>query len=70
LTQSLKMEEGEDQINFSVSYLDANPLARAVAIKTTSQVAVCTLSLFGSVYPEWFKILGLNDLLDRVRNGL
>lgn len=70
LTQSLKMEEGKDQINFSVSYLDANPLARDVAIKTTSQVAVCTLSLFGSVYPERFKILGLNDLLDHVRNGL
>lgn len=70
LMQTLKINESPDSIEFKSSYLDEDSVALRLALKTTAQVGVCTLSLFHAVYPERFNILGLTDLLDHVKVGL
>jgi hypothetical protein len=57
-------------LSLRATYLDSDSFALRLALKTTTQVGACTLSLFRAVYPERFDILGLTDLLRHVKVGL
>jgi len=70
LMQTLQINENADHVEFKSNYLDSDSVHLRRALKTTAQVGVCALSLFRSVYPERFDILGLTDLLRHVKDGL
>ncbi len=70
LMQTLQINENVDHIEFKSNYLDNNSAALRLALKTTAQVGVCTLSLFRNVYLKRFDILGLTDLLRHLKGGL
>ena len=67
---NLKMEKGSDQIRFKVKYMNPEPLALALALKTTARVGVCALGIFRCVYKERFDILGISVQLPTLRQGL
>lgn len=70
LMQVLKIDHGKDKVEFKNVYLDEDSTALRLAIKTTAQVGICTLSLFESIYPERFKILELCDAISHIKKGL
>lgn len=70
LMQTLQINESANHVELKSNYLDSDSFALRLALKTTTQVGACTLSLFCAVYPERFDILGLTDLLRHVKVGL
>jgi hypothetical protein len=51
-------------------YLEGDSIQLRLALKTTAQVGVCSLSLFRSIYKERFDILGVTGAIDHIKNGL
>ncbi len=71
LIQAFKMEKGEGRIEFQVGYLaGGDSPASLLALRRAAQVGVSVLSVFSLVYRERFDILGLNDTIRRLRQGL
>ncbi|OZB69550.1 MAG: hypothetical protein B7X30_12460 [Thiomonas sp. 13-64-67] len=70
LMQTLQINKSADRIAFKSNYLDKDSGALSAALKTTAQVGVCALSLFRVIYPGRFNIMGVTDLLRRVKVGL
>ena len=64
-----KTEEG-DSLKYTGSYLTGGSLPFQLALKTTAQVGVCSLRIFGNVYRERFEILQLTEQLRRLEVGL
>ncbi len=62
----LKREEIGDSVKFNLNYLDAKTSAHALCLKTTAQVGVASLALFGLVYKERFEILGLSEQIRKM----
>jgi hypothetical protein len=63
-------EKNADNVEFKTVYLEGNSEALRLALKTTAQVGVCTLSLFRSIYRERFDILGVTRALGHMKRGL
>jgi hypothetical protein len=70
LMQTLQINEGASNVEFKSNYLDGGTVALRLALKTTAQVGVCSLSIFRTIYPERFDILGLTDSLRQIKVGL
>ena len=70
LMQNLTMQEGEQSINFQFKYMNPDPLALGLAMKSTARVGVCVLGIFSHVYKTRFDLLGLSELLPSLRQGL
>ncbi len=70
LMQTLQINENDDPGEFKSNYLDGDSVYLREVLKTTVQVGACALSLFRSVNPERFDIIGLTDLLRHVKEGL
>ena len=58
LMQMLQIAEKAEHVEFKAIYLEGDSDQLRLALKTTAQVGVCTLSLFRSIYRERFDILG------------
>jgi hypothetical protein len=65
-----KMEEDNGQIRFEVAYQNASPLALGLALRTTARIGVCILGIFRLIFRERCDILGISELLPRLRHGL
>jgi len=70
LLQTLQINESDDHIQFKIVYLEGDSDQLKLSLKTTSQVGVCGLALFRSVYRERFNILDLTNMLDHIKKGL
>ena len=66
LFSSLTVEETEEAVEFEVAYLHGHGVPLDLALKTLSQVGVCSLRMFRLVFPERFDLLGLGQRLDHV----
>jgi hypothetical protein len=65
LTMLEKTEDG-----YRVNYLTGGTLPFQLALKTTAQIGVCSLRIFGNVYSERFDILQLKERLRQLETGL
>jgi hypothetical protein len=70
LMQNLAMQEGAENINFQFKYMNPDPLALGLALKSTARVGVCVLGIFSHVYKTRYDLLGLSELLPSLRQGL
>ena len=70
LMQTLKLAKQPAHVQFSVSYLQGNGVPLQLSLRTAAQIGVCTLSLFERVLPERFAILGINQELAQLKQGL
>lgn len=69
LTNS-KQEVGDDKVVFDIMYMNANPDAMKLALKTSAQVGVAVLKIFQKVFPHRFDILNITTLIKQVEQGL
>ncbi len=70
LWQVLQINEKAEQVEFKMIYLEGDSFQLRLALTTTAQVGVCSLSLFQSIYKERFNILGVTGAIDHIKNGL
>lgn len=70
LMQVLQLNESAEHVELKMNYLDGDSVRLRLALKTTAQVGVCSLTLFRSVYKERFDILGVTGAIDHIKNGL
>ncbi len=70
LMQVLQINEKVEPVEFKMIYLEGDSIQLRLALKTTAQVGVCSLSLFRSICKERFDILGVTGALDHIKNGL
>ncbi len=71
LMQVLNMKRANGNILFEVRYLTSGEeTAFGACFKTTAQVGVCGLDIFGIVFRERFQILGLTQDLDTLKKDL
>jgi hypothetical protein len=70
LMQVLQINEKVQDVEFKMIYLEGDSIRLRLALKTTAQVGVCSLSLFRSIYKERFDILGVTAAIDHIKNGL
>ncbi len=70
LMQTLELNGRGSQAHLTMNYLIGNTQALEMALKTSAQVGVCTLSLFQRVLSMRFAILGIDIELDKLRKGL
>lgn len=70
LMQVLQLNERAEHVEFKIIYLEGDSIQLRLALKTTAQVGVCSLSLFRSIYKERFDILGVTGAIDHIKNGL
>jgi hypothetical protein len=67
LMQALQINDQDENIEFMMIYLEGDTIQAKLALKTTAQVGVCSLSLFRSIYKERFDILGVTDAIDHIK---
>jgi hypothetical protein len=70
LMQTLQLNKRDKHVEFRVVYLEGDSVQLRLALKTTAQVGVCTISLFRPVYKERFDILGVTDVIEHIKKGL
>ena len=70
LMQILNIDKGEDRVEFKVAYLTEDTPALRLILKTTAQVGICTLDIFRLIFRERFDIVGITDMLNKLRRGL
>ncbi len=70
LSAHLRRQDGDDFVQFNYHYLDDNPLALQLALKTCLRVGIDCLKLFRLVYQERFDLLGLTQQIAGVSQGL
>lgn len=70
LMQSLRMEKNADGVQFQVAYLSDDTMAFRLLLKTVAQIGVSSLEIFRLVYRERFDIMGLTDMLQKLKQGL
>jgi len=70
LMQTLHIKEGEEQVEFKIVYLEGESDQLALALKTTAQIGVCSISLLRDIYKERYDILGVTNILDNLKKGL
>lgn len=70
LMQVLQINDKDKHIEFKMFYLEGDSIQLKLALKTTAQVGVCSLSLFRSIYKERFDILGVTCAINHIKRGL
>jgi hypothetical protein len=70
LMQVLQINEEVEPVEFKMIYLEGDSIQLRLALKTTAQVGVCSLSLYRSIYRDRFDILGVTGAIDHIKNGL
>ena len=70
LLTNLTKKKNDDSIKFELSYLTGKSPALALCLKTNAQVGVCSLLVFKLVFKERFDLLGISDILQKLRRGL
>lgn len=70
LTSLLRKSEDKDNIKFDLQYLSKYTPSFHLTMKTTVQVGLCALYIFGNIYRERFMILGIDKELDKLKTGL
>lgn len=70
LMQVLQLNESAEHVELKMNFLDGGSVQHGLALKTTAQVGVCSLTLFRSVYKERFDILGVTGAIDHIKDGL
>jgi len=70
LMGNLRMDKTTEEIKLKVMYLNPDPLALRLAMKSTARVGVCILGIFYQLYKERFDLLGLTAQLPTLRRGL
>jgi hypothetical protein len=68
LMQVLNMQRGADEIRLEVRYLSSgDEAAFGLCLKSTAQVGVCALDMFGIIFRERFEILSLMGELQTLK---
>lgn len=70
LMQTLHITEDDDSIEFKSNYLTDDDPSLRLCLKTTAQIGVCVLDIFRLIYKERFDLLGLTEILKRLKQGL
>jgi len=70
LTSNLRQTKGEGYIKFDLNYLTGNTPALHLCLRTNAQIGVCVLFIFRHVYRERYDILGISDMLEKLKKGL
>ena len=66
----VKQKKDKSKITFDSAYLIGNEPALQLAIKSSAQIGICSLSIFEKIYEKRFQILGLSDRINRLKQGL
>lgn len=70
LTSLMKKTENGNIIRFDLNYLSGDTPAFRLNIKTTAQVGVCSLLVFKNIFRERFAILGIDEKIGKLKQGL
>jgi hypothetical protein len=71
LIQVLTIKKGDGKREFQMAYIiPGNSPASLLALKRAAQTGVCALNIFQLVYKERFDLLGLTDMISRLKKGL
>ncbi|MGA2625170.1 MAG: hypothetical protein ABSF91_15040 [Bacteroidota bacterium] len=70
LTSTMRMSKMEDGAFVEIAYISGDRLANELCLKTTAQIGVCSLSIFGCVLEQRYKLLGIDQRIDDLKKGL
>ena len=70
ITSNSTLVKTEKQISFTTNYLTGDSLSLTHATKVTLQVGVGALSVFEKMRKDRFEILGIDEVLTKIRIGL
>lgn len=70
VTQSLEMDGVDGGVKIKSPYFAGDTAAFRVCLRSAMRVGVCCLSVFRSVYPERFDLIGLSEQLKGLKRGL
>ncbi|MBK8158653.1 MAG: hypothetical protein IPK59_07750 [Rhodospirillaceae bacterium] len=70
VTGALTMEEGEKETILQQVYLQGDGLALDNALKSLARMGLCCLFIFANVFTERYKLLGLEQRIHALRQGL
>lgn len=70
ITSTTRLTKTVEKISFQTDYLAGDALSAKHALKVTLQVGVSSLSVFEKMRKQRFEILGISEILSRVKIGL
>ena len=70
LATALDVQRSEGRVAFEVAYLGADKPVMYATLRVTAQVGLASLKVFGNVFPERYRLIGLDREIDRLMEGL
>lgn len=67
LTSLISKIEENDKIQYNLPYLSKHTPAFKLSMKTTVQVGICALDIFQNVFSDRYKILGIDQELNKLK---
>lgn len=70
LSTALDVQRKPGRTEFQLAYLSADRPVMLATLRVTSQVGLCALKVMGNVFPERYKLLGLDDRINKLMKSL
>ena len=67
VSTQIKTECDGSRADFTAEYFLCGGLPHQLSLKSAAQVAICCLDIFYSVFRDRYRILGIDETLDRIR---
>ena len=69
VSTQIKTESTCSRVDFTAEYFLCGDLPQQVSLKTASQIGICCLDIFHYVWRDRYRILGIDERLDQIRQG-
>lgn len=69
ISTQVSTEQQGSQVTFRARYLICNELAHQVCVRGMTQIGICCLDIFYYVFPQRYRILGIDLHLNQIRQG-
>ena len=70
VTTQVEVERDGSRVHLTADYFLCGDLPHQVALRSAAQIGVCCLDIFYKIFRERYRILGIDERLDRIRQGL
>jgi hypothetical protein len=67
VSTQIKTESDASRAHFTADYFLCGGLAHQLSLKSSVQIGICCLDMFYEVFRDRYRILGIDDRLDRIR---
>jgi len=69
VSSQIKTETDGSHVDFTAEYFLCNDLPHRLSLKSSAQIGICCLDIFYNVFRDRYRILGIDERLDHIRQG-